>query len=132
MDNKTRTLIIGAVAGAALGLAGAFLLTRRSEETGTEITVSAGEGMRLGVMIVGLLRAVADLGEDKIQRNRLRERRNNAGTQTNMSLRFIYPVIFPFKSFPLNEPLSCKSARASSVLSQTFHNTTPRTWPSSR
>jgi hypothetical protein len=65
MDNKTKTLIIGAVAGAALGLAGAFLLTRRSEETGTEITVSAGEGMRLGVMIVGLLRAVADLGEDK-------------------------------------------------------------------
>ena len=65
MDNKTKTLIIGAVAGAALGLAGAFLLTRRAEETGTDITVSAGEGMRLGVMIVGLLRAVADLGEDK-------------------------------------------------------------------
>ena len=65
MDNKTKTLIIGAVAGAALGLAGAFLLTRRAEETGTEITVSAGEGMRLGVMIVGLLRAVADLGAEK-------------------------------------------------------------------
>jgi hypothetical protein len=65
MDNKTKTLIIGAVAGAALGLAGAFLLTRRAEETGTEITVSAGDGMRLGVMIVGLLRAIADLGVDK-------------------------------------------------------------------
>ncbi len=65
MDQKTKTLIIGGVAGAALGLAGAFLLTRRAEETGTEITVNAGEGMRLGVMIVGLLRAIADLGEDK-------------------------------------------------------------------
>lgn len=65
MDNKTKTLIIGAVAGAALGLAGAFLLTRRAEETGTDITVSAGDGMRLGVMIVGLLRAIADLGADK-------------------------------------------------------------------
>jgi hypothetical protein len=65
MDNKTKTLIIGAVAGAALGLAGAFLLNRRAQETGTDVTVSAGEGMRLGVMIVGLLRAVADLGEDK-------------------------------------------------------------------
>jgi len=65
MDNKTRTLIIGAVAGAALGVAGAFLLNRRAQETGTEITVSAGEGMRLGVMVIGLLRAVADLGEDK-------------------------------------------------------------------
>ncbi len=65
MDQKTKTLIIGAVAGAALGLAGAFLLTRRAEETGTEITVNAGEGMRLGVMVVGLLRAIADLGEAK-------------------------------------------------------------------
>ncbi len=65
MDQKTKTLIIGAVAGAALGLAGAFLLTRRAEETGTEITVNAGEGMRLGVMVVGLLRAIADLGEKK-------------------------------------------------------------------
>ncbi len=65
MDQKTKTLIIGAVAGAALGLAGAFLLTRRAEETGTDITVNAGDGMRLGVMIVGLLRAIADLGESK-------------------------------------------------------------------
>jgi nitrate reductase gamma subunit len=65
MDNKTKTLIIGAVAGAALGLAGAFLLTRRAEETGTEITVSAGDGMRLGVMVIGLQRAIADLGVEK-------------------------------------------------------------------
>ncbi len=69
MDTKSRTLIIGAVAGAAIGLAGAFLLTRRAEETGTEITVSTGDGMRLGVMIIGLLRAVADLGRDKDSKN---------------------------------------------------------------
>jgi hypothetical protein len=65
MDNKVKTLIIGTVAGAAVGLAGAFLLTRRAQETGTEIAVSTGDGVRLGVMIVGLLRAVAALGEDK-------------------------------------------------------------------
>ena len=65
MDNKVKTLIIGTVAGAAVGLAGAFLLTRRAQETGTEIAVSTGDGVRLGVMIVGLLRAVAALGEEK-------------------------------------------------------------------
>ena len=64
MDNKIKTLIIGGVAGAALGLASAFLLTRRAEETGTDITVNAGDGLRLSVMIIGLLRAIADLGED--------------------------------------------------------------------
>jgi len=65
MDTKIKTLIIGTLAGAAVGLAGALLLTRRAEETGSEIAVSTGDGMRLGVMIIGLLRAVAALGEDK-------------------------------------------------------------------
>ena len=65
MDNKTKTIIIGTLAGAAVGLAGALLLNRKAEETGTEIAVSTGDGMRLGVMIIGLLRAVAALGEEK-------------------------------------------------------------------
>ena len=65
MDNKTKTLIIGAMAGAALGVAGALLLTRRAEETGSEITVNAGDGLRLSVMIIGLLRAISDLGDNK-------------------------------------------------------------------
>ncbi len=64
-NDRNRTLIVGTLMGALVGLAGAFLLTRRAEETGTDITVSTGEGMRLGVMIIGLLRAVAALGDDK-------------------------------------------------------------------
>jgi hypothetical protein len=65
MDNKTKTLIIGTGVGALIGLAGSFLLTRRAQETGTEIAVSTGDGIRLSVMIIGLLRAVAALGEEK-------------------------------------------------------------------
>jgi hypothetical protein len=64
MDTKTKTLIIGTGVGALIGLAGSFLLTRRAQETGTEITVSTGDGIRLSVMIIGLLRAIAALGED--------------------------------------------------------------------
>jgi ABC-type Mn2+/Zn2+ transport system permease subunit len=63
--NKNKALISGTLIGAAIGLAGAFLLTRKAEETGTAITVSTGDGMRLGVMIIGLLRAVSALGEEK-------------------------------------------------------------------
>ena len=63
--NKNKALLSGALIGAAIGLAGAFLLTRKAEETGTAITVSTGDGMRLGVMIIGLLRAVSALGEEK-------------------------------------------------------------------
>jgi hypothetical protein len=62
--NRIKTLISGALLGGAIGLAGAFLLTRKAEETGTAITVSTGDGMRLGVMIIGLLRAITALGEE--------------------------------------------------------------------
>lgn len=64
-NTKTKTLVFGTLIGAAIGLAGAFLLTRKAEEAGTAITVSTGDGMRLGVMIIGLLRAVAALGDEK-------------------------------------------------------------------
>jgi hypothetical protein len=65
--NGNRILILGTLIGAATGLAAALMLQRRAEQTGTEITLSTGEGIQLGVMIMGLLRAVAALAdrEDK-------------------------------------------------------------------
>lgn len=62
--NKSRTLLFGAVIGAVTGLVAAMLLNRRAEsdEAGTAIT--AGDGMKLGVMVFGLLRAIASLGDD--------------------------------------------------------------------
>lgn len=64
-SNRNKTLIFGALIGAAVGMAGAFLLTRKAEETGTAITVSTGDGMRLGVMVIGLLRAISALGDER-------------------------------------------------------------------
>jgi len=63
--NKNRTLLLGALAGAMTGLIAAMLLTRRAEEEGTQLSLTAGEGMKLGVMVVGLLRAIASLGDEK-------------------------------------------------------------------
>jgi hypothetical protein len=42
-----------------------MLLNRRSEEQGTELALTAGDGMKLGVMVIGLLRAISSLGEEK-------------------------------------------------------------------
>jgi hypothetical protein len=63
--NKNRTLLVGALAGAVTGLIAAMLLNRRSEEQGTELALTTGDGMKLGVMVIGLLRAIASLGEEK-------------------------------------------------------------------
>ena len=63
--NQNRILLFGALIGAFTGLVAAMILQRRSEKTGAEISLSTGEGIQLGVMVMGLLRAIASLGDEK-------------------------------------------------------------------
>ena len=58
---KAMALVVGAVAGAITGLAAALVLVRRAEKRGESLTVSTGEGLRLGLLVMGLLREVAAL-----------------------------------------------------------------------
>ena len=63
--NKGRTLFYGALIGAATGLVAAMLLNRRAEKTERGTAITAGEGLKLGVMVLGLLRAIGSLADDK-------------------------------------------------------------------
>ena len=63
--NQNRILLFGALIGAFTGLIAAMILQRRAQRTGTDISLSAGEGVQLGVMVMGLLRAIAALGDEK-------------------------------------------------------------------
>ncbi len=63
--NQNRILVFGALIGAFTGLAAAMILQRRAERTGTEISLATGEGIQLGVMVLGLLRAISSLGDEK-------------------------------------------------------------------
>ena len=63
--NKGRTLLFGALVGAFTGLIAAMLLNRRADKNEKETALTAGEGMKLGVLVFGLLRAIASLGEEK-------------------------------------------------------------------
>jgi len=58
---KTMALVIGATVGALTGLAAAFMLVRRAERRGESLNVSTGEGLRMGLLVMGLLREVAAL-----------------------------------------------------------------------
>jgi gas vesicle protein len=62
--NKTRIIISGALIGAVTGLIAAMLLTRRAEKTERETAITSGEGLKLGVLVFGLLRAIASLNDD--------------------------------------------------------------------
>jgi hypothetical protein len=61
---KVKTLLIGAALGALTGLGAAYLLTKRAEQTGQSLAITPGKGMKLGVLIAGLLRSILSLGED--------------------------------------------------------------------
>jgi len=62
--NKSRNLLFGALIGAFTGLIAAMLLNRRAEKDEAGTALTAGEGMKLGVLVFGLLRAIASLGDD--------------------------------------------------------------------
>jgi hypothetical protein len=68
MDQRSKVLLIGALAGAAMGVIAAMMLQRRAERMGTEITLSTGEGIQLGMMALGLIRAVAGLADKEDNR----------------------------------------------------------------
>ncbi len=64
MQNKNKVILIGTLIGAATGLVAAVLLTRRAEKDEKEAALTTGEGIKLGALIFGLLRAIASLGDD--------------------------------------------------------------------
>lgn len=62
---KTRTMIIGAVLGAITGVAAAMIVIERATREHVRPSVSAGDGVKLGLGVLGLMRLIADLGDDK-------------------------------------------------------------------
>lgn len=62
--NKNRIILGGALIGALTGLIAAMLLARRAERNKRESAITTGEGLKLGVLVFGLLRAIASLNDD--------------------------------------------------------------------
>ena len=62
---QMRTIAGGALVGALAGLVAAFLLSRRATRQGRTATLTPMEGVQIAVLLIGLLRAIAALGEEK-------------------------------------------------------------------
>ncbi len=61
---KSRTLAIGTLLGALTGLGAAYLLIRRVEESGQRLAITPAKGVKLGMLLVGLLRSLLSWGEE--------------------------------------------------------------------
>ncbi len=62
--NNRNTIFFGALIGAVTGVVAAVLLSRRAAKNERETAITTGEGLKLGVLVFGLLRAIASLGDD--------------------------------------------------------------------
>ncbi len=65
MQNRNKTLFLGALIGAMVGMIAAVLLNRRTGKDEKSTALTTGDGVKLGVLIFGLLRAIASLGEEE-------------------------------------------------------------------
>lgn len=64
-DWKVRTIVFGTVIGALTGLGAAFLLVQRAEQEGSRPKMGAGEGIKLSLALLGLLRLVDEFREQE-------------------------------------------------------------------
>lgn len=66
MENnwKTKTMIMGVVIGAIAGAVSAFLMIKRAEEQDSQPKLSPGEGVQVGLGILGLMRLIAGMGNE--------------------------------------------------------------------
>lgn len=61
---KTKTLLVGAALGAITGLGAAYLLTRRAEQRGENLAISSGQGLKIGMLLAGMLQQILRLGDE--------------------------------------------------------------------
>jgi hypothetical protein len=62
---KTKTILIGALIGALSGLIAAYIIVQQAEKKDTKPKLNAGEGVKLGMGVLSLLRMVSDTVNNK-------------------------------------------------------------------
>jgi hypothetical protein len=60
---KARALIIGGVVGTLAGLGAAYMIIRRAEDEEGPPKIGVGEGLKLGLVLLGVLRQVSLIGQ---------------------------------------------------------------------
>ena len=60
---KSKTLVVGALIGAFTGIGVAYFLVQNAEKEGEEFAFSSGQGVKLGLLLLGTLRQVMQLDD---------------------------------------------------------------------
>jgi hypothetical protein len=61
---KRNILILGGILGALTGFGAAYILIQRAEQNNVRPSLTPGEGVKIGLGVLGLLRLISDSGRD--------------------------------------------------------------------
>jgi hypothetical protein len=59
---KAKVMLIGGLVGALTGLGAAYVIISKSQEHDEPPKIGAGDGVRLGLLLLGLVRQIGELG----------------------------------------------------------------------
>ena len=62
-SSKSKILFVGGLLGLLSGVLAAYLLLQRSEQTQKNLNISPGDGVKVGLGVLGVLKLISDMGE---------------------------------------------------------------------
>ncbi len=62
---RRKVFVIGAIAGVLVGLGGAYLFIQKADDPDHLPAISTGDAVRLGLVVLGLLRSIVELGDGR-------------------------------------------------------------------
>ena len=62
-SSNSKILVIGGLLGLLSGVLAAYLLVQKSQEKEEDLSISAGDGVKVGLGILGVFKLISDLGD---------------------------------------------------------------------
>jgi hypothetical protein len=59
---QSKVMLIGAIVGAVAGVIGASILIQQAQKNNTQPQLTAGDGVKVGLGVLAVLRLLAELG----------------------------------------------------------------------
>ena len=64
-SSSSKILLVGGLLGLLSGLLAAYLLLQKSQDNEENLSINAGDGVKVGLGVLGVLKLISDLGDRK-------------------------------------------------------------------
>jgi len=64
-SSRSKILFVGGLLGLLSGLLAAYLFLQKSQDNEENLSINAGDGVKVGLGVLGVLKLISDLGDRK-------------------------------------------------------------------